>query len=324
MTRPPREPMQPPSPFRQLVVTLTARKWFLLAVALLGGILAGLAGFARPVLFEATTQIIIDAPSTGTSNATATTQDSLDSSIDDHLTMLSSQAHLRRVLTALRQPQASNVAGKSGISAVPPTAGSFVSDLLSRIWSRGKPAAGSPEAADAADAAALKTLRNGMRVGQELRSRVISIGFTDASPARAALVANTFAQVYIEDLVQKRRASDQFELDSLVASLPQVQKDLVEATDRLETYRLTHGAVDHLFFLTFEANAICSESVSERITPTGVLFWNLIIVFWRLLRNSARSAPGYPFSCIWSQQARPTFRKALAATTQAAAKTHSR
>ena len=241
MRRPPREPVQPPSPFHQLVVTLATGKWLLLAVALLGGILAGLAGFARPVLFEATTQIIIDAPSTGTSNPTATAQDSLDSSIDDHLTMLSSQAHLRRVLTALRQPQAADAAGKSGISAVPPTSGSFVGNLLSRVWSKGGPAAESPEAADAA---ALKTLRGGMRVGQELRSRVITIGFTDTSPVRAALVANTFAQVYIEDLVQKRRASDQRELESLVASLPQVQRDLVDATDRLETYRLTHGAVD--------------------------------------------------------------------------------
>ncbi|BAV47560.1 exopolysaccharide biosynthesis protein [Mesorhizobium sp. 113-1-2] len=240
MSRPSREPVQSPSPLHQLVVTLATRKWLLLAVALLGGILAGLAGFTRPVLFEATTQVIIDAPSGGTSGATASAQDSLESSIDDHLTMLSSQGHLRRVLAALRQPRAADLAAKSGISAVPPAAGSFLSDLLSRVWTQGKPAAGSPEA----DAAALKTLRNGMRVGQELRSRVITIGFTDASPARAALVANTFAQVYIEDLVEKRRASDQFELESLVASLPQVQKDLVEATDRLETYRLTHGAVD--------------------------------------------------------------------------------
>ena len=133
MRRPPREPVQPPSPFHQLVVTLATGKWLLLAVALLGGILAGLAGFTRPVLFEATTQIIIDAPSTGTSNATATAQDSLDSSIDDHLTMLSSQAHLRRVLAALRQPQAADIAAKSGISAVPPTGSSFVGNLLNGV-----------------------------------------------------------------------------------------------------------------------------------------------------------------------------------------------
>lgn len=241
MRSPLREPIQPSSPFHQLVVTLAARKWLLIAVALLGGILAGLAGFTRPVLYEATTQVIIDAPSGGASGGTAAVQDSLESSIDDHLTMLSSQGHLRQVLAALRKAQAADAAGKSGIGAVPPATGSFMSNLLNRVWPQGKPAAASPEAADAAE---LKALRSGMRVGQELRSRIITIGFTDANPVRAALVANTFAQVYIENLVQKHRASDQFELESLVASLPQVQRDLVDATDRLETYRLTHGTVD--------------------------------------------------------------------------------
>ncbi|TPK92117.1 exopolysaccharide biosynthesis protein [Mesorhizobium sp. B2-4-12] len=245
MRQPLSEPLEPSSPFRQLVVTLATRKWFLLAIAVLGGVLAGLAGLARPVLYEATTQVIVDAPTGGASSGSAgSVQDLLDSSIDDHLTMLSSQAHLRRVLASLRKAEAANAAGESGSSLVPAdqhTAGSFLGDLLNRVWPQGKPAAGSPEAADAAE---LKALRNGMRVGQELRSRVISIGFTDSSPARAALVANTFAQVYIDDLIQKRRALDQVELQSLVAGLPQVQSDLVDATNRLETYRLTHGAVD--------------------------------------------------------------------------------
>ncbi|UVK46659.1 exopolysaccharide transport family protein [Mesorhizobium sp. AR07] len=243
MRRSLREPMQTSSPFHQLVVTVATRKWFLLAIAVLGGILAGLAGLARPVLFEATTQIIIDAPSRS-AGVTESVQDLLDSSIDDHLTMLSSQVHLRRVLAALRKAEAADAAGKSGSSAVSGdqrNTGSFLSGLVNSVWPQGKPAAGSPQAADAAE---LKTLRNGMRVGQELRSRVITIGYTDNNPARAALVANTFAQVYIDDLIQKRRASDQLELESLVASLPQVQANLVDATDRLETYRLTHGAVD--------------------------------------------------------------------------------
>ncbi|MES0091343.1 exopolysaccharide transport family protein [Mesorhizobium sp. M0030] len=240
LMRPPREPTQS-SPFHQLVIILTTRKWFLLAMALLGGILAGLAGFTRPVLFEATTQVIIDAPSSSASGGVASAQDSLESNIDDHLTMLSSQGHLRRVLAALRKAQPVDGNGKTVVNAVPPAAGSFLIDLLNRAWRQDNTVAENPDAADAPE---LKALRNGIRVGQELRSRVITIGFTDPSPARAALVANTFAQVYIQDLVQKSRASDQVHLDSIVASLPQVQRDLVEATDRLETYRLTHGAVD--------------------------------------------------------------------------------
>jgi Mrp family chromosome partitioning ATPase len=73
---------------------------------------------------------------------------------------------------------------------------------------------------------------------------VITVGFTDADPARAAVVANTFVQVYLDDLATKSQASDKLELDSIVAALPGVQGDLAEATDRLEKYRLSHGAVD--------------------------------------------------------------------------------
>ncbi|TIX23114.1 MAG: exopolysaccharide biosynthesis protein, partial [Mesorhizobium sp.] len=113
---------------------------------------------------------------------------------------------------------------------------SFADGLLGGIWPQGKP--------EAADAAELKALRKGARVGQELRSRVISIGFTDHDPTRAAMVANTFARLFIDDLAMRRQAADRLELTSIVAALPGVQRDLAEATDRLEKYRLSHGAVD--------------------------------------------------------------------------------
>ncbi len=240
--RPLRQRMETPTPFHQLVVVIARRKWFVLSMVLLGGILGGLAGLSRPVLFEATTQIIIEAPSRS-AGSTESAQDLLDSSIDDHLTMLSSQAHLRRVLAALREMK-TNAAGKNETSPIPADLGStstLLNDLLNRFWPQSGPVM---TGQNDVDGAGLKRLRNGMRVGQELRSRVITIGFTDSDPARAALIANTFAKVYIDDLTQTRRASDQQELGAVVASLPQVQGNLVTATDRLETYRLTHGAVD--------------------------------------------------------------------------------
>ncbi|TPK72034.1 Wzz/FepE/Etk N-terminal domain-containing protein, partial [Mesorhizobium sp. B2-4-17] len=71
MKRPLREPLEPSSPFHQLVVTLATRKWFLLAIVVLGGVLAGLVGLARPALYEATTQVIVDAPTGGASSGSA-------------------------------------------------------------------------------------------------------------------------------------------------------------------------------------------------------------------------------------------------------------
>ncbi|MER8529633.1 MULTISPECIES: exopolysaccharide biosynthesis protein [unclassified Mesorhizobium] len=240
-----REQVDAQTPFHQLLITIARRKWFLLAMVILGGVLAGLAGFVRPVLFEATAQVIVDAPGRNAAPGGAdSAQEMLDASIDDHLTMLSSQGHLRRLVAALRETKIGNIAeqGDVGNSRAAPVGGNlqnirtFAAGLLERIWPQGRP--------EAADAAELKALRKGMRVGQELRSRVITVGFTDDDPARAALVANTFVQVYIDDLAQKRRASDRLELASIVASLPVVQSDLAKATDRLEKYRLSHGAVD--------------------------------------------------------------------------------
>ncbi|MER8966778.1 exopolysaccharide biosynthesis protein [Mesorhizobium sp. M0808] len=241
-----REQVDAQTPFHQLLITIARRKWFLLAMVILGGVLAGLAGFVRPVLFEATAQVIVDAPGRNAAPGGAdSAQEMLDASIDDHLTMLSSQGHLRRLVAALRETKIGNIAEQGddvGNSRAAPVGGNlqnirtFAAGLLERIWPQGRP--------EAADAAELKALRKGMRVGQELRSRVITVGFTDDDPARAALVANTFVQVYIDDLAQKRRASDRLELASIVASLPVVQSDLAKATDRLEKYRLSHGAVD--------------------------------------------------------------------------------
>lgn len=232
------------NPLHQLVAVVWSRKWRVLAFALLGGLLGGMAGLARPMLYEATTQIIIDAPSRG--SPTDSVQDLLASSIDDHLTMLSSQAHLRRVLAVLRntpaaiagaqdsqssQPSGSVPPGQKGLSAL-------VGEFLHGLRLRDDTTAQNPDAAE------LKVLRDGLRVGQELRSRVITVGFTDRDPARAALIANTLVQVYVDDLAQKRRVSDQQALDSINATLPRVQKELADATDRLETYRLTHGVAD--------------------------------------------------------------------------------
>ncbi|TJV68677.1 MAG: exopolysaccharide biosynthesis protein [Mesorhizobium sp.] len=251
--RPLGEQIDTQTPLHQLVTTLQRKKWFLLAMILAGGVLAAAMGLARPALYEATTQVLVDAPSRAApAGGLSSTQDLLESSIDDHITMLSSQSHLRSVVAELRKVDAANVAGTADAThqadvttatsspdparGEPPQLRSVVDGLLAKIWPRSTPA--DPDAAE------LKLLREGIRIGQELRSRVISVGFTDKDPVRAALVANTFVQVYIADLARRNQTADEQELDSIVAGLPALRDNLAEATDHLEKYRLSHGAVD--------------------------------------------------------------------------------
>ncbi len=246
MRRPLRDPGEAQTPFSQLWITIARRKWFLVAMALLGGVIAALVGFSRPAQFEATTQIIVDGTVRSTGDGAAG-QDMLDTSIDNNITLLTSPGHMRRVAVALgkieieAQNEADNTAGQGTLPTPSVKKQSFAAELLERIWHRGDDVKLSPATADAAE---LKILRRGIRVGQELRSRVITVGFTDVDPVRAALVANTFAQVYVDDLAGNSQAADKAELVAVAAALPRLQSDLAQATDRLEEYRLTHGTVD--------------------------------------------------------------------------------
>ncbi|TIU06165.1 MAG: exopolysaccharide biosynthesis protein, partial [Mesorhizobium sp.] len=110
MRRPLREPMDTQAPIHQLLTTIARRKWFLLAMVALGGVLAGLAGLAVPVGYEASTQVILDAPSRNGPAGAEPASEMLDASIDDNITMLLSQGNLRRVMAALRKTEAGSTA----------------------------------------------------------------------------------------------------------------------------------------------------------------------------------------------------------------------
>lgn len=226
----------------------------MLSMAILGGLLAGFVGLMRPSLYEASTQMIVDLPGNpapaGTANAS---QDTLGAIVDGHLTILSSEAYLRNVLAALRKADTNQNLARPAPVGVEPNSlhGAILAaaqkvraaagSLLSWVWSGRQNTPATPEAAEAA---ALKALKDGLRVGQELRSSIITIGFTDRDPVRAAQVANTVATLYAESVVQQGRASDQRELASIVSRLPEMQDELAQATDQLQTYRFTNDAPD--------------------------------------------------------------------------------
>ncbi|TIR21941.1 MAG: exopolysaccharide biosynthesis protein [Mesorhizobium sp.] len=238
----PRREYEQSSPTHQLMADWARKKWLILALAIVGGILAAILGLARPVMFEATSQLIIDAPArVSIAPGAGSAQDVIDSSIDDHITMLSSQGHLRRVAAALHAIEGVAPGQGSSKTEAPemrvetPSLQTIAAGIVERLWPQSDQGASDPD---------LKQLRNRIRIGQELRSRIISIAFADEDPARAALVANTFAQVYIDELAKRRLAEDRQDLNVVIASLPRVQSDLVAAIDRLEKYRLGAGAVD--------------------------------------------------------------------------------
>ena len=238
------------TPFWQLMMTLWHSKWFILSLAIIGGLLTGILGLSRPVLYEASAQLLISAPSSTTAQGTATvSQEVVNGIIDDHLTMLVSEAQLHRAIGALStQGNMSALAAlrKEGEAAsAVSTIATALSSWTAKIGHLLKPDQSPRQAVSKdADAALLEALRSSIRVGQELRSRVISVGFTDRDPVTAALVANTFAQAYVDQLTEQSRAFYERRLAALTASIPEMQRELARAIEEKETYLMTMGVED--------------------------------------------------------------------------------
>jgi uncharacterized protein involved in exopolysaccharide biosynthesis/Mrp family chromosome partitioning ATPase len=238
------------TPFWQLMMTLWHSKWFILSLAIIGGLLAGIFGLSRPVLYEAKTQLIISAPNLDAATGTATiSQDAANGIVDDHLTMLVSPAQLRRTIGALSTKD--NMSALAALRKEGEAAGALstiaatISSWMGKIRQLLNPEQSSMQAAsEDADLAPLEALSNGIRVGQELRSRVIRVGFTDNDPAIAKVVANTFVQAYVDHLTEQSRASYQRDLTALTASIPEMQRELARAIEEKETYLMTKSVED--------------------------------------------------------------------------------
>jgi uncharacterized protein involved in exopolysaccharide biosynthesis/Mrp family chromosome partitioning ATPase len=231
------------SPARQVLITLWRSKWLLLLCALAGAVLTGLIGLTRPVLYEATTQMIVDAPP---NNGVPVTPDALGALIDDHLTIILSQSHLQNVVAAIaKDADKSLIAGlrkkgaPSGLITALTNKAAVWADTL-RVFV-GRPAVTPAPAAPALETYAMAALKNSLRVGQEARSRVFSAAYTDRDPAVAARIVNAVAQVYIEQLRRQSLTYLKRELTAVEARIPRLQSDLASATRKVEDYRLLNG-----------------------------------------------------------------------------------
>jgi uncharacterized protein involved in exopolysaccharide biosynthesis/Mrp family chromosome partitioning ATPase len=256
MSLPPSEPPDHPDPasravrdvsIRPIVAVLWLQKWLIIALAVLGGLLSGLVGLFVPRSYEATVQLIVDLPVGAAASNVGSDSDELTRVIEDYLTMLRSPALLRRAMTAIDdsdEPQAAESTASWQPDVLEPI-GSLWRQLSARLRQEAPPLSQTPRSADLAG---LDKLRKALSVDRESRSRVIRVSVKDGDPERGAMVANTFAQVFLDDLVARNRSMDERELANLVLSLPVAERELVDAVQQLESERLTSGVGDSAAF----------------------------------------------------------------------------
>lgn len=76
------------------------------------------------------------------------------------------------------------------------------------------------------------------------RSRAVDISFVADDPQLAADLANTLAQVYIDDQIRSRRQAMAQESDWLTDHVEELRQRVSEAQRRLEQFKSQHGVVD--------------------------------------------------------------------------------
>jgi uncharacterized protein involved in exopolysaccharide biosynthesis/Mrp family chromosome partitioning ATPase len=239
------------APLLQLMETLWNAKRFILTCALIGGLLTGFLALSRPVLYEGKAQLITSSPSQNVGPGLATvSQESINEAIDSHLTRLVSQAQLRRAINLLEdhseKATLAALRAKGSKSSILSRIGDAVGSVTETLRQLVSSSSGTAEGAIPVDKDAdlLAALRSGLRVGQELRSRVISVGFTDTNRVTSSIVANAVAQAYVGQLTLQSRASFQGDLTALNERLPAVQRELAQAIEKKEKYLITMGSAE--------------------------------------------------------------------------------
>ena len=204
---------------QQFLDSLLRHRSFILRMTILGAALGVLAGLFMSPTYTATSQLLVDLRPGGTSDASSVgggpTQ---DVAIDTHLTILSSDSYLRRLLPSIRALDESARAPTSGLGSV------------SRwLWSEPN------------DNSVIAELKRNLRIGQERRSKIISISYSGPDPKRASEVANVVAQSYIDDLARQKNQDTKRALDLLATQSAEIKNNLTRAEQELSKYNADHA-----------------------------------------------------------------------------------
>jgi succinoglycan biosynthesis transport protein ExoP len=215
---------------KQVLDSIRRYRPFILRMVVVGALLAVLGSLFMSPSYMATAQLAVNARSDApgpASNPAAPTAGSEDSTIDTHVTVLLSDAYLRRLLPMLGKLDG---AGHEGATE-PATWTARARTLFRTAWSKSK---------EPSDGSAIAALKSRLKVSQERRSRIISVIFTDADPKRAAEVANLVARSYVDELVRQKQAVEAQALDGIAVQSAAVQRDLSKAKEELDASRLGH------------------------------------------------------------------------------------
>ena len=202
-------------------------------VIVVGTLLVAALSLLIPATYLATAQLAVDVRQSGATDAVgpsgAASAAAEESIIDTHVTVLLSDAYLRRLLPTFSELE--NAKHSAGT-------GTWLQELRTLAGGAWSAAKGLIRKREPEDVAALSALKRSLKAGQERRSKIISVTFADSDPQRAADTANTVAQSYVDEVARQKQNSVELALDALAAQSSRIQHDLAKAEGELKSYRL--------------------------------------------------------------------------------------
>lgn len=215
------------------------RRWRLVvAMAILGTLLAVMATILVPSKFTARAQIVVEPERIASGGQGATRVAGVDAlAIDTQMTMLTARDHLRAVLANLADDPSFAKTANEQHSGVEPKApkpdqsraqkessftdlGRWVTGLITEI----RTSIGNKDAIPTFD-----EFERTLRVDQERRSRVITVRYTSKSPEQAATIANRVVELYVHNQTERIRAASKTELARLDSRIADVERTLAAA-----------------------------------------------------------------------------------------------
>ena len=222
--------MQPTETQLQLVVRmLSRRRKLILAMGVLGGVLAAAVGQLIPTRYTAKAQIVIDPLQVSAITGPNGRPESVDElAIETQVTMLSSRRHLRRV--------------RDSLAADAVLAGTLPSGDAAAETERAAASWPHDDAASADQVPTLEELEVNSKIYQERNSRVIAVAYTSTDAEKSAAIANQVARLFVESQADRRKEEKtggwlELELSELNHQLSMAKSDLAARQSRLTTVR---------------------------------------------------------------------------------------
>lgn len=243
------------STFRAVMLMIRRRIWMILAIVVLGTGLAGFVGHSRTPTYTAQAMVMIEPKENRIVDveAVAAGLSGDITAIETQVKLLSSREYLARLADRLYGPEQLLAHGEeTGPGEEEPEQGPLAK-LVAMIPEDLLIATGlahEPQMLDAeAEAFLLREKRveriaDRLKVKQEGRSFVLSINYTSPNPQEAARIANTLADLYIDEQVRDKLTTTKRASGWLEIRLAELKQELEDAEAAAERYRSEHRLLE--------------------------------------------------------------------------------